>query len=310
MKSFFKLASKLSLVFFTSFVLAFTSSSVSLADLMNVELDWSNLPEAISLANDKAVSTTKTVTKTLGQPYVNTLIKISNNIAFADSQPKTEIYSAPDKVMNLDLFFEKLDSFKALTANEIIANRSSFGVLINPDANIPYFVYYSQHDPRWKDYLIGGKDPVETYGCGPTALSMLVSNLSKSGFTPDQAADWCLKNGYYRPGSGSYHNIIVKGANAFGIDTVPYKNYTKTAIAAELKKGNVFAVLTKPGVFSKASNHFILITGLDKNGQAIVAEPNSPERAQKSWDLDFLIKQFQYSAGGGGPLWKVNLAKQ
>ncbi len=307
LKTALKLASKLTLVFFASFLVAFTSSSISVADLMDVDLDWTNLPRGISLVNERALDSAKSLTHSAGKKYLNALISLSDNIAFADNQVKTRIYTAKkDLKPSPDL---KNTTISPLTAKEILASKSSFNVLINPEANISSFIYYSQHDSRWSDFKIGNSDPIDLYGCGPTALSMLISNLSKSGFTPEDAAKWALENGYYMKGSGSYHNIIVKGANAFGIDSAPYKTYTEDALRAELEKGNVFAALTKPGVFSKASNHFILILGLDKNQKAIIGEPNSPERTQKSWDLDFLLNQLQYGANGGGPLWIVRLAK-
>lgn len=302
-----KTFSRLAVVFVTSFVLTFTSSSQSLADILNVPLDWSNLPRGIGIVSEKTMSGMSFVGQKaalgagyVGKAYIDVLIHVSDNIAFADNVTKTEIYSANGKSAPQI----------ALTADEIRAKKSSFSVLIDSKhSNIKNFVYYSQHDPRWQNYLIGGSDEMNKYGCGPTALSMLVSNLSKSNFSPEKAADWAMQNGYYMKGSGSYHNIIVKGANAFSIDCVPYSNYSADAIKAELEKGNVFAALMRPGTFSRASNHFILLLGLDDNGNAIIAEPNSHERTERSWSIDFLAKELQYGANGGGPLWIVKLAK-
>ena len=302
-----KVFSKLALVFLTSFILAFTSSSHSLAGLLQVDLQWENLPKGLGLASNKAVQGLDFVgdkavsgLNTAASAYIDVLVHVSNNIAFADNVTKTEIYSANGNAV----------PEIALTAEEIRAKKSSFSVLVdNQQANIKNFVYYSQHDPRWKDYLIAGSDELEKYGCGPTALSMLVANLSRASFTPDRAAEWATQNGYYMKGSGSYHHIILKGAQAFNIDCVPYNKYSEAAIRSELEKGNVFAALVRPGVFSQASNHFILFLGLDEAGQVIIGEPNSHERTEKTWPLDALVKELQYRSNGGGPLWMVKLAK-
>lgn len=315
MKSSNKLLPRLFLVFLASFTITFTSSSISLADLMQVELDWTNLPKGVGLVSERVFDRTSLAGQKLGleinkagRSYLDFLANFSDGIAFADTPQRTEIFDASKKDYQDLVLEEHVKNIKALTAREIAANKSSDFLMMHEAANIKNFVYYSQHDPRWKDHLIGGRDPIDTFGCGPTALSMLISNTSKAGFTPDKAADWALENGYYMKGSGSFHNIILKGSHAFSIDTRPYGNYSQAAIKSELEKGNIFVALTKPGVFSRASNHFVLIIGLDQNGQAILAEPNSSERTQKTWDLDFLRKQLQYSAGSGGPLWLVKLA--
>lgn len=309
MKQTSKNISKLSLVFVASFAITFATSSISLADLLQVELDWGNFPKAVTLASEKTAGSISIAGSKIasgaskaGEAYLHWLIEVSDNLAYADEKykTKTEIYSANGES----------EPEIALTAEEIRAKKSSFSVLIpSESSNIRSFIYYSQHDPRWKDVLIGGKDPIDTYGCGPTSLAMLVSNLSKANFTPDKAAEWAVQNGYYMKGSGSYHNIIVRGANAFNIDCAPYANYSEQAIRAQLQKGNVFAALMRPGVFSKASNHFILFLGLDEQGNVIIGEPNSHERTRKTWKLDFLLKELRYGANGGGPLWMAKLAK-
>ena len=61
--------------------------------------------------------------------------------------------------------------------------------------------YYNQGDTRWSSYLYGGSDPMQQYGCGPTAAAMLISSFTNDGgaITPVTIADWSSANGYYAP---------------------------------------------------------------------------------------------------------------
>lgn len=299
-------ASRLALVFVATFSISFVQSSLTLSDLLDVPLEWQNLPQGLSIVGHKAgamlQSTGAHLARTLqggALAYRDVLILLGDSIAYAEPRTKVTIYSANGS-----------DTPRiALTAEEIRAKRSSFSILVdNRHSNIYNFIYYSQHDPRWKDYAIAGKDPIDTYGCGPTALAMIISNLSKSGFTPDKAAEWAQQNGYYMQGSGSYHSLIVKGANAFSIDARSYPDYSEAALRQELEKGNIFVALMRPGVFSRASNHFILLLGLDAEGKVLIAEPNSAERTEQRWELDFLLQELQYRANNGGPLWLISLS--
>lgn len=41
-------------------------------------------------------------------------------------------------------------------------------------------LYYNQADARWGDYLYGGQDPMKKYGCGPTAVAMIINSFSST----------------------------------------------------------------------------------------------------------------------------------
>lgn len=282
---------KLVLTFVSSFAVAFAGISLALGNKLGVELDWDTLANDIVTAQQK-VSTFTTNSLDHLTTRVGTLSRVKR-----EDKPKTLIYTAYGS------------SAKKTSSIEVAKKQKSKSVsseVILP-GNIQNFVYYNQHDMRWKDYLYGAQDPIDKYGCGPTTLAMLVGNLSKKDLTPTRSADWASTNGYHASQGGSYHGILVEGANAFGLDSTSFKNYNSDAIRKELQKGNVFAALMKNGVFSQSSGHFILIIGLDENGKAIIADSNSIENTQKTWDIDTLVDELKYSASAGGPLWIIRL---
>ena len=55
-------------------------------------------------------------------------------------------------------------------------------------------VYFNQADERWanKPY---GTDNIRDYGCGPTAMSIVVSSLTDDMVDPVEMAEWAYKNG-------------------------------------------------------------------------------------------------------------------
>ncbi len=49
------------------------------------------------------------------------------------------------------------------------------------DTSMGPMYYYNQGDTRWSSYLYGGSDPMQQYGCGPTAAAMLISSFTNDG---------------------------------------------------------------------------------------------------------------------------------
>ena len=62
------------------------------------------------------------------------------------------------------------------------------------ESSIGILTYYNQSDVRWADYLYGGQDPMKKYGCGPTALAMIVSSFTNQTLLPPDMADWAATN--------------------------------------------------------------------------------------------------------------------
>jgi hypothetical protein len=48
----------------------------------------------------------------------------------------------------------------------------------------------------------------------------------------------------------------------------------------------------KPGDFTY-TGHFIVLTGIDSNGDIIVNDPNSKKNSKKHWSLETLVPQIK-----------------
>lgn len=166
-------------------------------------------------------------------------------------------------------------------------------------------VYYSQNDERWKTAIYGGDNIIGVFGCGPTTLAMVVSTLTDNKITPDVTAKWAFDNGHFCNNSGSYHSIIPKGAENYGLRSKSLVSPTKETLFKELTNGNLVVVLMDRGLFT-SQGHFIVLRGVTKDGKVLIADSQSPENSTQPWDIETILDEAKYSASSGGPFWSIS----
>lgn len=207
---------------------------------------------------------------------------------------------------------QPLSIYSLTSQDELAASETTETSLYTLD-NVTYLkgtarnvVYFNQADPRWGNKLYGGNDPISKYGCGPTAMAMVVSSMTNRVVLPDEMADWSRTNGYFAHGSGSYHSLIPNAAQAFGLEATSLTDYTYDNIRKELATGKIIVALMKKGHFT-TSGHFVLVHGTTLDGKVLIADPMSLENSLKAWDIDILINELKLGATGGGPLWTISV---
>ncbi|AMJ42369.1 C39 family peptidase [Anaerotignum propionicum] len=168
-------------------------------------------------------------------------------------------------------------------------------------------IYYSQNDSRWKTKIYGGDNIIGVFGCGPTTLAMVVSSLTENEVTPETTAKWAFDNGHFCNNSGSYHSIIPKGAQNYGLSSKSLKSPTKETIVQELSNGKLVVVLMDRGLFT-SQGHFIILRGVTPKGQVLIADSQSPENSKQTWDIQTILDEAKYSASSGGPFWSIGKA--
>lgn len=159
---------------------------------------------------------------------------------------------------------------------------------VSEDLNggIPYFL---QWDERWGYRQYGG-DYMAVNGCGPTCLSMVWCGLTgKSKWNPYKLARKAEKEGYYVKGAGTSWDLMTSGANSLGLH-VENLSLNEGRILDELEQGHPIICVVGPGDFT-TQGHFLVLTGVDSNGEVIINDPNSPKRSKKKWELDRLMSQ-------------------
>lgn len=153
---------------------------------------------------------------------------------------------------------------------------------------VPLFI---QWDERWgyEDY---GGNYLAVNGCGPTCLSMVVCGLTgETDANPYAVACYSEQQGYYTPGSGTSWSLMTQGAAHYGLDA-DRVTLSADAIADTLARGRVIIASMKPGDFTY-TGHFIVLTGLDRDGRVRVNDSNSRLNSAKSWDAQVLVDQMK-----------------
>lgn len=153
---------------------------------------------------------------------------------------------------------------------------------------IPLFI---QWDERW-GYELYGSDFLAVTGCGPTCLSMVYSGLTgETDGSPLAVACMAEEQGYYVEGSGSSWELMSTGAEGLGIHEENV-SFDEEHIRSFLSEGNPIICSMGPGDFT-TTGHFIVLTGVDKNGDILVHDPNSRKRSEKAWKLSDLMPQIR-----------------
>ena len=127
-------------------------------------------------------------------------------------------------------------------------------------------------------------------GCGPTALSMVVSGLTgDKDITPIKIAKYSDKHGFHEA-AGTNWNLMVEGAKKYGVKGWAIDN-TKSSFESALKNGNPIICSVGPGYFTR-EGHFIVIAGM-KDGQLVIHDPNNISRSEKLWNYNDIKLQIK-----------------
>ena len=216
---------------------------------------------------------------------------------FALTEEQNEL--AYNYAQNLSLFlgYGMLQSLAGWNGNSI----ASLGSVTFSDG-VTQVVYFNQLDERYagKPY---GTDNIGGYGCGPTAMSIVVSSLSNETVDPVKMAEWSYKNGYWCKGSGSYHALIPAAAGAWGLPVSGCTASEAQRIVDALSEGKLVVAIMSKGHFT-SGGHFIVLRGV-KDGKIMVADPASYSRSEQLWDLSIIVNEASQRAGAGGPFWII-----
>lgn len=153
--------------------------------------------------------------------------------------------------------------------------------------NIPLLL---QWDDKW-GYSIYGDNIIAINGCGPTALSMVITGLTgNNSITPQQIANFSTKHGYYVKSVGTSWNLMTGISGHFGIKSKQL-SLNQNAIFSALKNKNPIICSVKAGDFTTKS-HIIVLAGIE-NGKIKVHDPNSKKRSNILWDYDRIAPQIR-----------------
>ena len=148
--------------------------------------------------------------------------------------------------------------------------------------------YLYQTDTAWASEPYAG-GTVAKNGCGPTCVTMADVYLTgRADLTP---ADMCARaeaGGWFYDGMTTW-TYMTEGVAQLGL-VGEEQPADAGVLRSLLAAGTPIICSMRPGDFTK-SGHFILLAGLDGDGDVIVRDPNSEQRSHQTWDLQRVINQ-------------------
>ena len=160
------------------------------------------------------------------------------------------------------------------------------------------FPLLMQWDMNW-GYAAYGDGLLALNGCGPTALSMVISGLTGDNtVTPYAVAQYADGQGLYVDGVGTSWELMTKGAEHFGLAAKELP-LDEGVVTRALKNGQPIICSVGPGDYT-TSGHIIVLVGVE-DGKIRVNDPNRHSTSSQLWDYDTL-------AGQINNLWSYSLS--
>lgn len=165
-------------------------------------------------------------------------------------------------------------------------------------------VYFNQSSEVWAEQPYG-TDDIGRYGCGPTAMAIVVSSMTETTVDPLEMARLAVSEGYWAKRSGSYLSIVEGLSAQAGLSAASLQDRTPDTLTDYLLSGSLLVALMGPGHFTKGG-HFIVLRGVTLSGKILVADPNSTERSLTEWEPELILEELSRSTAHGAPLWVIS----
>jgi hypothetical protein len=165
------------------------------------------------------------------------------------------------------------------------------------------FTVYNQNDPKWADVKYGS-GTVGPAGCGPSAMAMIITNITGQAVTPADTATYGAAHGTAvdsttygtahgtavgsTTSAGSYHNIHQVLGDHYGLK---YTQLTKdvTVINQGLRDGGLVIMAGTGSVPFTSFGHIIVIRAVTADGKWLIGDSNGAigqanSANTKEWD--------------------------
>lgn len=156
---------------------------------------------------------------------------------------------------------------------------SSFGSTNAVTSKANDFPYYNQGDAPWgdKSYVY---DTYRNSACGPTSMAMVMKSYGIN-VNPEDTGTYAAQHGHRIEGQGTGWGFFKDIGNANGL-TVNEFDPNNERVINDLKQGIPVISSQRAGHFTKRG-HYIVLSGIDSNGNIYVNDPSSRERSSHAW---------------------------
>lgn len=159
-------------------------------------------------------------------------------------------------------------------------------------------VYFNQTEEPWGS-MPYGTSTIGAAGCGPTSMSIVISTLTGKIVNPQTTCAFSMNNGEYVPGAGTAHSFIGNAASNWGLTCERVGKDRMDYVVQSLKEGKMVVEICEAyTITGSGSGHFIVLTGVTRDGYITIADCASRERSTKAYSVD-TIKSYGRDLSAG-----------
>ena len=175
------------------------------------------------------------------------------------------------------------------SSDSYVGNIDVTGDIINYDTvgkGVKQVVYFNQGEEPWASMQYG-TSTIGAAGCGPTSLAIVISTLTNQTVTPQMTAEYAISNGEYVSGVGTAHSFPTNAANHWGLTCERVGKDRMDYVVQSLKEGKMVVEICEAyTITGSGSGHFIVLTGVTRDGYITIADCASRERTGKIYSVD------------------------
>lgn len=147
-------------------------------------------------------------------------------------------------------------------------------------------VYFNQGEEPWAN-MSYGSSTIRASGCGPTSLAIVISTLTGQTVTPEMTCSYSIANGEYIYGLGTCHSFPMNAAHHWGLNCERVGKDRMGDVVNALKDGKMVVEICEAyTITGSGSGHFIVLTGVTKDGYITIADCASRERTGKVYSVE------------------------
>lgn len=159
------------------------------------------------------------------------------------------------------------------------------------------FAIYNQSDRSkpWASLPYGPGKDVAAAGCGPSAMAMIITALTKTTVTPSDTATYGASHGTIYVlggvGAGSYHNIHSVIGGHWGLKSTNM-NKSIPKINEGLRAGGLVILAGSGSAPFTQGGHFIAVRAVTGSNKWLIGDSNGTvglENSKKEWDPVYIM---------------------
>lgn len=159
-------------------------------------------------------------------------------------------------------------------------------------------VYYNQGEEPWGS-MPYGTSTIGAAGCGPTSMAIIISTLTGQTVNPQMTCAYAISNGEYVSGVGTAHSFPANASHHWGVTCERVGKDRMGYVVQSLKEGKmVLEICEAYTITGSGSGHFIVLTGVTRDGYITIADCASRERTGKVYSVETITSYGRDLADG------------